>query len=34
MGELPDLKKQTVVAEIMQNWGERIWVMGSDTCVS
>ena len=33
MGELPDLKKQTVVAEIMQNWGERIWVMGSDTCV-
>ena len=34
MGELPDLKKRTVAAAIVRKWGERICVMGSDTCVS
>ena len=34
MGELPDLKKRTVAATIMRKWGDRIWVMGRDTCVS
>ena len=34
MGELPDLKKRTVVAAIVRKWGERICVMGSDTRVS
>ena len=35
MGELPDLKKQTVVAAIVRKWGERTpYVMGSDACVS
>ena len=34
MGELPDLKIRTVTAAIVQKWGERIWVMGSDACVS
>ena len=33
MGELTDLKKRTVEAAIVQKWGERIWVMVSDTCV-
>ena len=28
MGELPDLKKRTVVAMIVRKWGERIWLMG------
>ena len=31
MGDLPDLKKQTVAAAIMRKWGERIWVMGRDS---
>ena len=34
MGELPDLKKRTVAEAIVQKWGERIWVMGSDARVS
>ena len=34
MGEFPDLKKRTVAASMMWNWGESISVMGSDTCVS
>ena len=34
MGEFPDEKKRTVAAEIVQKWGERIWVMGSDVCIS
>ena len=34
MGELPDLKKWTVAAAIVQKWGERICVMGSGACVS
>ena len=34
MGELPDPKKLTSVAVIVRKWGERIWVMGSDACVS
>ena len=34
MGELPDLKKRTVVEAIMRKWGERICVMGCDVCVS
>ena len=34
MSELPDLKKRTVAAAIVRKWGERIWVMGSDACVS
>ena len=34
MDELPDLKKRTVVATIVRKWGERIWVMVSDACVS
>ena len=34
MGELPDLKKRTVVEAIMRKWGERICVMGSDACIS
>ena len=34
MGELPDLKKWTVAAAIVQKWGERICVMGSSACVS
>ena len=34
MGELPDLKKRTVSEAIVQKWGERICVMGSDACVS
>ena len=34
MGELPDMKKQTVAAAIVRKWGERICVMGSDACVS
>ena len=34
MGELPDHKKWTVAAAIVRKWGERIWVMGSDMCVS
>ena len=34
MGELPDLKKQTVAAAIVWKWGERICVMGSDACIS
>ena len=33
MGELPDMKKRTVVASIMCKWFERIWVMGRDACV-
>ena len=31
MGELLDLKKRTAVAEIVQRWGDRIWVIGRDT---
>ena len=31
MGELPDTKKRTVAEAILRKWGERIWVMGSDT---
>ena len=34
MGEFPELKKRTVAAEIVRKWGERIWVMGSDSNVS
>ena len=34
MGELPDLKKRTVVVVIMRKWSERICVLGSDACVS
>ena len=34
MGDLPDLKKRTVVEAIVRKWGERICVMGSDACVS
>ena len=34
MGELSDLKKQTVAEAIVRKWGERICVMGSDACVS
>ena len=34
MGKLPDLKKQTVAEAIVRKWGERIYVMGSDACVS
>ena len=34
MGELPDLKKQTVAEAIVRKWGESICVMGSDACVS
>ena len=34
MGEMPDLKKQTVAEAIVWKWGERIWVMGSDASVS
>ena len=34
MGELPDLKKRTVAEAIVRKWGERIYVMGSDACVS
>ena len=34
MGEFPDLKKRTVAEAILQKWGERIWVMGSDAIVS
>ena len=34
MGELPDMKKRTVAEAIVQKWGERICVMGSDACVS
>ena len=34
MGELPDLKKQTVAEAIVRKWGERICVMGSYACVS
>ena len=34
MGELPDLKKRTVAALIVRKWGERIWLMGRDACVS
>ena len=34
MGEFTDMKKRTVTAKIMQKWGERICVMGSDACVS
>ena len=33
MGELPDLKKRTVSEAIVQKWGERICVMGSDASV-
>ena len=33
MGELPDLNKRAVATAIVLNWGERIWVMGSDACV-
>ena len=33
MGELPDMKKRTMVAAIMRKWGESIYVMGSDSCV-
>ena len=33
MGELPDLKKRTVAAMIVQEWGIRIWLMGSDACI-
>ena len=33
MGNLPNQKKQAVAEAIMREWGERIWVMGSDTCV-
>ena len=32
--ELPDLKKRTVMAAIVWKWGERIWVMGIDACIS
>ena len=32
--ELPDLNKRTVAATILRKWGERIWVMGRDACVS
>ena len=34
MGALPDLKKRTVAVAIVRKWGERIYVMGRDTCVS
>ena len=34
MGELPDLKKRTVVEAIVRKWGERICVMGSEASVS
>ena len=34
MGGLPDKKKRAVAAEIMRKWGEKIWVMGSDACIS
>ena len=34
MGKLPDLKKQTVAAAIVQKWVERIYVMVIDACVS
>ena len=34
MGELTDMKKRTVEAAIVQKWGEKICVMGSDACVS
>ena len=34
MGEFPDMKKRTVAATIVRKWGERIYVMGIDACVS
>ena len=34
MGELPDLKKRKMAAVIVWKWGERIWVMRRDTCIS
>ena len=34
MGDLPDMKKPTVLAAIMRKWGEKIWVMGSEANVS
>ena len=34
VGEFPDLKKRTAAAAIVRKWGERIWVMQSDACVS
>ena len=34
IGDLPDLKKHTVAAAIVRKWGERIWVMVRDACVS
>ena len=34
MGDFPDLKKRTAAAAIVRKWGERIWVMGRDACVS
>ena len=33
MGQLPDQKKRTVAAAIVQKWGERIWIMGGDVCI-
>ena len=33
IGELTDLKKQTVAEEIVRKWGERIRIMGSDASV-
>ena len=34
MGKLPDLEERTVTAAIVRKWGERIWVMVNDACVS
>ena len=33
MGEFNDTKKQMVVSTIVQKWGERILVMGSDAYI-
>ena len=34
MGKLPDLKKRMVAAAIVRKWGEMIYVIGSDACIS
>ena len=34
MGGMHKLKKRTVAAAIVREWGESIWVMGRDPCVS
>ena len=34
MSDLTDLNKRTVAEAIVRKWGERIYVMGSDACVS